>query len=478
MGGLKSKTSAGLRWSVFEQVSKQGVGFVISIIIARILSPSDYGIIGMIAVFTGISSVFVGAGFGSALIRKQDRSDIDFSTVFYYNIVVSIFFYIVLFLSAPYIAKFYDTPILIPITRVVGLNLVIGAIGAIQSTKLNIAIDFKTQTKISAISLLITGIIGISMAYLGFGVWALVFQELASTIISTGLVWYFIRWKPLLIFSVKSFKELFGFGSRLMLSFLLDAIYTNIYEVVIGKKFSPADLGFYSRAKGLARLPSSNITNVISRVTFPVLSEMQNDDNRLKTNYRKLIKMSAFIIFPLMMVLSALGEPLILILLTDKWLPAVPYLQVLCFSLMFYPIHALNLNLLQVKGRSDLFLKLEIVKKINITIVLIISSHFGILVMCYGAIFNSIVSLIINTYFTGKLLNMGFIAQMKDLLPILSLSILTGIITFVPSVFLEGSFSKLFTGAILGGLFFFGAARIFKFQELREAINFLFNKQK
>jgi len=354
MPGLKQKTAAGLKWSAFERFSSQGISFVISIIIARILSPSDYGIIGMISIFMGISGVFIGAGFGAALIRKQNRTDIDFSTVFYYNIVVSLFFYLVLFLCAPLIARFYDTPILTSITRVVSLNIVIGAFGAIQSTKLNIAIDFKTQTKISLISLLITGSIGITLAYTGFGVWALVFQQLAATFISTVLLWFFIGWKPLWVFSMASFKDLFGFGSKLMLSELLDTVYKNIYQVVIGKKFSSADLGFFTRAKGLVQLPSSNITRIIQRVTFPVLSEIQNDTARLGKNYRKLLKMSAFVIFPLMMFLVALGESLIKILLTDKWLPAVPLMQVLCFSSMFYPIHAINLNLLQVKGRSDL----------------------------------------------------------------------------------------------------------------------------
>ncbi len=476
MISLKQKTVTGLKWSSIESFSSQGISFVIGIIIARILSPSDYGIIGMILIFTEISTVFINGGFGAALIRKQNRTESDLSTVFYYNIVVSLFFYLVLFISAPFIANFYNSPILTMVVRVVSLNMVIGALGSIQSTILNIAIDFKTQTKITVISLIITGTIGISMAYMGYGVWALVFQGLASTIISTGLLWFFIGWKPKLVFSINSFKELFGFGSKLMLSGLLDSVYKNIYQVVIGKKFTSAELGYFTRAKGLAQLPSSNITNIIQRVTFPVLSEMQDDIMHLGYNYRKLLKMSAFIIFPLMMLLFGLSEPLILILLTEKWLPAVPLLQVLCFSYMFYPIHAINLNLLQVKGRSDLFLRLEIIKKVMITIVLFTTAPLGVLVMCYGIIFTSIIALIINTYYTGRLIKVGFFKQIRDIFPIMIISFITGFLAYFPSLILTESYLQLGLGVLLGTLFFIGASYILKIAELNEILKILFKQ--
>jgi O-antigen/teichoic acid export membrane protein len=432
----------------------------------------------MILIFTEVSTVFINGGFSAALIRKQNRTESDLSTVFYYNIAVSLFFYLVLFLSAPAIANFYNSPILTMVVRVVSLNMVIGAFGAIQSTILNIAIDFKTQTKITVITLIITGTIGISMAYNGYGVWALVFQGLASTVISTGLLWIFIGWKPKFVFSMHSFKELFGFGSKLMLSGLLDTVYKNIYQVVIGKKFTSAELGFFTRAKGLAQLPSSNITNIIQRVTFPVLSEMQDNITQLGTNYRKLLKMSAFIIFPLMMLLFGLSEPLIRILLTDKWLPAVPLLQVLCFSYMFYPVHAINLNLLQVKGRSDLFLRLEIIKKSVTTIVLFATAPFGVLVMCYGIIFTSVLALIINTFYTGRLINVGFFKQAKDIFPILILSFATGFLAYLPSFIFTESYFQLCVGGLLGTVFFIGASYLFKFSELNELKNFLFKQNK
>ena len=478
MTSLKQKTATGLKWSSIESFSSQGISFVIGIIIARILSPSDYGIIGMILIFTEVSGVFINGGFRAALTCKQNRTDSDLSTVFYYNIAVSLFFYLVLFVSAPYIANFYDLPVLTMVIRVVSLNMVIGALGAIQGTILNIAIDFKTQTKITVITLIITGTIGISMAYNGYGVWALVFQGLASTVVSTVLLWFFIGWKPKLVFSLNSFKELFGFGSKLMLSGLLDTVYRNIYQLVIGKKFTSAELGFFTRAKGLAQLPSSNITNIIQRVTFPVLSEMQDNITQLGNNYRKLLKMSAFVIFPLMMLLFGLAEPLVKILLTDKWLPAVPMLQVLCFGYMFYPIHAINLNLLQVKGRSDLFLRLEIIKKVLITIVLFATAPFGVLVMCYGIIVTSVLALIINTYFTGRLINVGFLKQIKDIFPIMILSFITGFSAYLPSMVLTESYFQLGLGGFLGAVFFIGLSYLFKLSELNELINFLFKQNK
>jgi O-antigen/teichoic acid export membrane protein len=468
MPGLKQKTIAGLKWSAIERFATQGIGFAISIVIARILSPSDYGLIGMISIFIAVSNVFVGAGFGSALIRKQDRTEADCSTVFYYNILVSTLFYFLLFMAAPRIADFYHTPELTTITRVVGLNIIIGAFGAIQSTKLSIAIDFKTQAKISLIVVVITGGVGLAMAYKGFGVWALVIQGLASAILTSLLLWYFVRWKPLWTFSVSSFKELFGFGSKLMLSGLLDTIYSNIYQLIIGKKYLAVDLGYYTRAVGLVQLPSSNITGIIQRVTFPVLSEIQHDAERLKKNYRRLLKMSAFIIFPVMVLLAALGKPLVILLLTEKWLPAVPLMQVLCFSAMFYPIHAINLNLLQVKGRSDLFLRLEIIKKILITLVLFVSVPFGVLAMCYGTIFTSLVALIINTYYTGKLIRHGFFDQMKDIVPVLVLSLLAGLAAFLPTLFFKGNLIQILIGGIAGGGIFLGAGYLFKLQEMSE----------
>lgn len=468
MAGLKQKALSGFKWGTLERIATYGISFVISVIIARILVPSDYGIVGMIAIFLAISQVFIDGGFGSALIRKQDRTNLDFSTVFYYNIAISLVFYLILFVCAPLIAKFYNMPVLIPVTRVVALNTVIGAFGAMHRTKLNIAVDFKTQAKISIITLFITGTIGIFMAYKGFGVWALIIQGLASTLVSTGLIWHFVHWKPEFAFSRSSFLELFGFGSKLMLAGLLNATYTNIYNLVIGKKYNASDLGYYTRADSIVQLPASNITMLIQRVTFPVLSEIQNDTKRLAESYRRLLKMTAFIIFPFMTLLAALSEPLIKVLLTDKWSPSVPLMQILCFGFMFFPIHAINLNLLQVKGRSDLFLRLEILKKLMITIVLFVSFNFGVLAICLGIVLTSLVSLIINTYYTGKFIHVGFVKQMMDIVPIFIIAVIAGIFAYLPSFFIVNSFFQLFLGGLAGIILFIGVASIFKINELKE----------
>jgi teichuronic acid exporter len=473
MDNLRGRTFSGLKWSAFDRFASQGISFIISIIIARILSPSDYGVVGMIAIFLAISQAFVNGGLGSALIRKQNRTEIDFSTAFYYNIAVSWLFYILLYFSAPWIARFYDTPILAPVTRVVSLNIVIGAIGTMQRIKLTIAIDFKTQAKISIITLLFTGALGIFLAYKGFGVWALIFQQLTSTIINTGLLWYFVSWKPKWVFSLSSFRELFGYGSKLLLTGILDAAYTNIYQMVIGKKYKATDLGYYTRAYGTAQIFSSSITDVIQRVTFPVLSELQEDLPRLTNNYRRLLKMSAFIVFPLMILMTALSEPLIKILLTDKWLPVVPLMQVLCISYMFHPIHKINLNLLMVKGRSDLFLRLDIIQKIMITIVLFVSASFGIFAICLGTLFVSIISLILNTHYTGKMIKLGFWKQMKDIAPAMIISLLAGLIAVTPSFFVENSYLQLIIGGTAGLSFYLGIAFVMKLDEIKEILSFI-----
>jgi len=475
MKSIKQKTITGLKWSTAESFSSQGIRFIISIFIARVLSPSDYGIIGMVMIFIEISGVFVGGGFSAALIQKQNRTDTDFSTVFYYNIAISLFFYFLLFITAPFIASFYGIEILTPLIRVIGLNVIIGAFGAIQNTILNIKIDFKTQTKITFISLIISGAVGITMALKGYGVWTLAVQSLIQTFISTGLVWIFIHWKPIRVFSGNSFRELFGFGSKLMLSGLIDATYNNIYQVIIGKLFTSADLGFFTRAKMLAQQPSWSLTAVIQRVTFPILSEMQNDLLLLGSNYRKLLKMSAYVIFPLMMLLCALGKPLIEILLTDKWLPALPLLQILCFGYMFYPIHAINLNLLKVKGRTDLFLKLEIIKKTVTTFILVVTAPLGVLVMCIGIVVSSLIALVINTYYTGKLINIGFFEQIRDILPIMILSVVSGVIAFIPSLMFNEIYFQLGIGGVLGCLIYFIGSLLFFSNELNLMKTFVKN---
>lgn len=478
MSSLKDKTVKGVIWSAVDRFSAQGIQFVFSILIARLLLPEDYGVIAMIGIFLGISRSFIDSGFGTALVRKIDRTETDFSTVFYFNNVVAILFYFALFFAAPAIASFYDTSLLVPVTRIVALGLPIGALSGIHSAKLSIAIDFKSRAKISIVSTILTGFVGLWMAYNGYGVWALVIQSIFASIIRTVMLWVIVKWHPQLAFSWKSFKELFTFGSKLLASGLLDTIYNNIYPLVIGKVFSPSTLGVYSKAKALAEYPSSNITGVLQGVTFPVLSTIQNEEDRLADAYKRFLRISAFVIFPLMLGLSSVADPFIRLVLTDKWEGTIYLLQIICFAMMWYPIHAINLNILQVKGRSDYFLKLEIVKKLQGVIILCITMPMGIVAMCYGQVISSMISLIWNTYYTKKLIGYGYWAQMRDLLPIFIHSlVMWGLVLLVVSL-MPNLWLKLIVGILAGMIYYIAGAFIMKFHEMDELLTILKIKRK
>ena len=476
MSTLKDKTVKGVVWSSIDRFTSQGISFVFSLLIARMLMPSDYGVIAMLGIFMAVSGCFIDSGFSTALVRKIDRTETDFSTVFYFNNVVAILFYGLLWLASPIIADFYDLPLLEDVTKVVGLNLVIGALGGIQNAKLSIAIDFKTRAKISVITTLFTGIVGLYLAYCGYGVWALVFQALSSNILRTILLWSYVKWKPQWLFSWKSFREMFSFGSKVLASGLLDTTYNNLYTIVIGKCFSSAALGVYSRADGLANFPSSNITGVLQNVTFPVLSSIQNDEERLAIGYKKLLRLSAFIIFPLMVGLAAVADPFIRLVLTDKWEGTIYYLQILCFSLMWYPIHAINLNLLMAKGRSDYFLKLEVIKKIQGVIILCITVPLGLVAMCYGRIASSLISLVWNTYYTKKIIGYGYTQQMKDLMHILLHTLVMGAITYWVVCMLPNLWLKLIVGILAGMAYYIAGAYLMKFEEMKELLLILKRK--
>lgn len=473
---LKSKTVKGVVWSSIERFSTQGVQFLIMIIMARLLTPKDYGLIGMLAIFLAVAQSLIDSGFSQALIRKQDRTDVDNSTVFYFNIVVSSALYLILFIAAPFVADFYNQPELTSVMRVVCLGVILNSLAVVQRALLTVRIDFKTQAKASLSAAVISGCIGIVLAYCGFGVWSLVVQQLLNLSVNTLLLWIFSKWRPIAVFSWKSFHELFAFGSKLLASGLLDTLYRNIYPIVIGKLFSASSLGHYTRAHQFSEFPSSNVTGIIQRVTYPILCGIQDETERLEAVYRKFLKLSAFIIFPLMIGMSAVARPFIDIVLGKQWGFCGQLLQIICFAMMWYPIHAINLNLLQVKGRSDLFLRLEIIKKILGITVLCITAPFGLVVMCYGQIFNSIVALVINTYYTGKLINVGFIRQMKDLLPTILLSLtMFGAILLVND-FIEANIYRLVIGILVGIIVYSSGSYIFKFKELQTLFSLIRRK--
>ena len=474
---LKQKTVHGVIWSTLERFSVQGIQFAVMIIMARMLTPNDYGLVGMLAVFIAVSQSLVDSGFSQALIRKQDRTEIDNSTVFYFNLVVGLILYGILFAAAPLIADFYNEPQLIPITRVIGLSVLFNSLVVVQRALLTIKIDFKTQAKAALTAAISSGAVGIWMASSGYGVWSIVTQQLINLGINTLLLWVLSHWRPQLIYSWKSFYELFGFGSKLLVSGLIDTIYRNIYLIVIGKVFSASDLGYYTRAHQFTDFPSSNLTGIIQRVTYPVLCSIQNEDERLANVYRRFLRISAFVIFPLMMGLAAVAEPLVLTLLKEQWLFTATLLSIICFQMMWYPIHAINLNLLQVKGRSDLFLKLEIYKKIVGVIILCITIPMGLIAMCIGGFFSSMIALIINTYYTGQLIHVGYFRQMRDLMPIFLLSISMGcIVYFTINLFHIHPIVQLSIGIVIGILYYVLFSLLFKFTEFKELLQLLKKK--
>ncbi len=427
---LKKRTLKGVSWSFVDNLAGSGISFLVGVVLARLLSPSEFGIIGMITIFIAISNSIVDSGFSSALVRKLDAEKKEYNTVFIFNLIVSIFLYVLLFLSAPAISRFYKEPQLIPVTRTVGLVLICNAFGIIQSTLLIKAVDFKTQAKISIVASLGSGIIGIGMAIYGFGVWSLVAQQVSRQFLNTFFLWIWNTWRPSLQFSIQSFKELFGFGSKLLVSGLIDTIYKNIYYLIIGKFYSPAQLGQYTRAEQFNSIFSSNLTSVVQRVSYPVLSSIQNEDERLLAAYRKVIKSTMLVTFACMLGMAAVAKPMIVILIGEKWLPAAHYLQIICFAGMLYPLHAINLNILKVKGRSDLFLKLEIIKKIIAVLPILLGIFLGIEYLLLGSVITSFIAFFLNSHYAEQLINYPTLQQIKDIFPTFVISLITAVIVW------------------------------------------------
>lgn len=463
---LKDKTVKGVLWSSVERFSVQGVQFLVMLVIARLLDPKDFGLVGMIAIFLAIAQTLIDSGFSQALIRKQDRTETDNSTVFYFNIVVSTLLYLILYAVAPWVASFYNEPQLCSLMRVLCLVVVINSLAVVQRAIYTASIDFKTQAKASFIAAILSGGVGIYLAILGYGVWTLVWQQLLNAGINTVMLWILSSWYPRWMYSWKSFRELFYFGSKLLASALLDTTYNNMYTLIIGKVFNATNLGYYYQSDRFTQLPSSNITGILQRVTYPVLCSIQDNDERLREDYRKLLRMSAFVIFPLMCLLAGVADPLVTLILGEKWQFTASLIVPLSFMMMWWPIHSINLSLLQVKGRSDLFLKLEVIKKIIGVSVLVISIRFGLLFMCYASIATSILCLIINTYYTGKLIQVGFLKQMKDLSGTLLLSLLMFVGVYINIKYLDSITIQLGLGLLGGTIFFFGLAYVFKFKEV------------
>ena len=468
---LKKQTFNGVIWRILETGGTQAIQLVISIVLARLIAPEQFAAIAMLSIFLAVAGVFINSGFSPALMRKNDRTQVDCCTVFYFNIVISVVSYLILYVTAPYVADFYDLPELKSILRVTSITLIIGSFAGVHKTLFSARMDFKSLAKYNIAALIISGCVGMFMAYKGFQVWALVTQSIVSSIINTAFVWFASPWRPSWLFSWVSLKEFFGFGSKLLASGLLDTVYTNMYSVVIGKVFPHSDLAFYNRAQGLRSLATSTPTNVLQSVTFPALCKLQDSDDTLRSAYRRMLRISAFVIFPLSLGLGGVSYPLINVLYTDVWIYAAALLQIIVFAGMWYPVHAINLNLLQVKGRSDLFFRLEIIKKILGVAMLCITVPMGLEAMCYGNIVNSIIALIINTHYTGKLLNLGFITQMKDLSPSLLLSVVMYTACKIISTAMGNGFLSLLVSVVAGVIIYVGGAHLFRFPEFKELKN-------
>ena len=424
---LRKQATEGLVWTFAQQFGNQIIGFIVSIILARILLPEEFGLIGMVLVFVTIGISLTDAGLTQSLIRDKDVDQDDLSTVFFFNLAASILVYFLIFFTAPYIANFYDQEVLINIIRVLTLTFIISAFGAVQNTRLTKLMNFKTQMMISLPSTIASGFLGVFLAYTGFGVWSLVWMRIAATTIATIQLWLYSNWKPSFIFNLEKFKDHFNFGYKLTLSGLLDTIFNNIYVIVIGKYFAASQVGFYTRAQTMQKLPVSNIANALNKVTYPLFAQIQNDNVRLKRVYKQIMQMVVFIIAPILIFSAVLAEPIFRLLLTEKWLPAVPYFQILCVSGILYPLNSYNLNVLKVKGRSDLFLKLEVIKKSLIALSIVIAIQFGIYGLLFSQAILSIVAFYINSYNTEKFINYSSWEQTKDILPIILMALIVGV---------------------------------------------------
>lgn len=430
MQSLRDKTVRGVGWSATDAFLGQGVAFIVGLVLARLLSPEEYGLIGMVTIFTTILLGVVDSGFSNALIRKNDVTEEDYSTLFFFNLAVSIVMFLLLYVAAPWISSFFDRPQLIELVRVMGLLLIIQALSIVQNTILSRHIDFKTKTKASFISALTSGVIGIIMAFMDFGVWALVAQQLSRQLLYSICLWIYNHWWPKMKFSITSLRYMWGFGWKLLVSGLLDSIWKEIYQVVVGKFYYPATLGQYTRARQYASLFSSNLTVIVQRVSYPVLSQVQDNKDRMVKAYRRVIKTTMFVTAVTMISLGAVSEPLIYCLIGSQWHQASTFLPLICIGMSLYPLHAINLNMLQVQGRTDIFLYLEIVKKIIAICPICIGIFLGIYWMLIGVIITGIISFFLNSYYTGKNLGYSSWMQLKDIAPSYGIGLLIALFVY------------------------------------------------
>lgn len=451
---LKDKTVKGVSWSAAEAAFGHGVTFVVGLVLARLLSPVEYGLIGIVLIFTTVLTSIVDSGFSSSLIRKKEATEDDYNTMFFTNLVISIILYFLLYICSPLIASFFEREELISLIRVMGILLIIQALSLVQYTRLTKRIDFKTKTKASLIAASLSGMVGIVMALTGFGVWALVAQKLFERLVYTVCLWLYNKWYPRLQFNKNSFHYMWGFGWKLMLSSLLSNIWNQLYQVVVGKCYSPTTLGQYSRSREYASLFSSTVTGIVQRVSYPVLSSVQDDKERMLRVYRKVITTTMFITVISMISMGAVAEPLIYCLIGPQWYEAATYLPFICLGMTLYPLHAINLNMLQVQGRSDIFLYLEIIKKIISIGPLLLGIFVDIYWMLIGSLVTGFIAYFLNSYYTGKKLGYTSWMQLKDVAPSYGIAIVIALMVYFLK-YLPFSYWVILPIQVLIGVFVF-----------------------
>lgn len=465
---LRNKTVKGVGWSFADSILGQGITFLVGLVLARLLTPDEYGLIGIITIFITVLNSIVDSGFSNALIRKQHTTQADYNTVFITNMVFSILMFVLLFFAAPAIATFFKRPELVNLTRVMGLVVIFNALSIVQNTILTKRLDFKTKTKASLISAVVSGIVGIGMAIKGFGVWSLVGQSLSRQLLNSLCLWFFNRWWPQLKFNLSSFKEMWSFGWKLLVSKLIDTTWKELYQVVVGKFYSPATLGQYTRGKQFAQIFSANITSVVQKVSFPTLSEIQDDKTRLVNAYRKIIRTTMFVTTSLMFALAGVARPFIYCLVGPQWDQAASFLPLICISMSLYPLHAINLNMLQVQGRSDLFLKLEIIKKAIDVGPILLGIFINIYWMLMGSIISGIISFFLNSYYSGRMVGYSSVDQLKDILPFYGIGLLVAVSVFFFRFLPLSNYIILTIQIVTGTIVFLGICLVFKINEYQD----------
>lgn len=464
-------------WRFAERCGAQLVTFIVSIVLARILTPSDYGTIALVTVFTTILQVFIDSGLSTALIQKKDADDLDFSSVFYFNFVICIILYLIMFVSAPLIADFYKDSSLVSIVRVISLTLIISGVKGVQQSYVSRHMLFKRFFFSTLGGTIFSAVLGIIMAYAGFGVWAIVFQQLSNNAIDTLILWITVKWRPIKKFSWSRLKNLLSFGWKMLASSLLDTIYNNLRNMIIGKLYTSADLAFYNQGDKFPKLIVTNINTSIDSVLLPTMSNEQDNHVRVKDMTRRAIKISTYIMAPLMIGLAFCAKPIVQIVLTDKWLPCVPYLQIFCISYLFWPIHTANLNAIKAMGRSDLFLKLEVIKKFIGMILLLITMNISVMAMAYSLLISGLISQVINSWPNRYLLKYSYIDQIKDILPNIVMALIMGVFVYFINYLNLSVLVSLMIQIILGGIIYLVLSIFTKNDSFTYLINILKNRK-